>query len=101
MIMLTVSIAVFSIKDRIDTAHLEKISGNAAKVDKDITTVISINMHAEITDVDDIDILKVDDMPPQTTHIFRKIVLLSLGGLSIIVVIVKRGGENERHHKGK
>lgn len=102
VIVFTVSTVVFRVKDRIETARLEKASANVAEVDKNITTITSSNTYVWKIDVDDIP--KADDADPphtQTTHVLRKIMLLSLGGLGIIVIVVRRGGENERHHKGK
>ncbi len=102
VIVFTVSTVVFRVKDRIETARLEKVSENVAEADKSITTVASSNTYVWKIDADDIP--KADDADPphtQTTHVLRKIMLLSLGGLGVIVIIVKRGGENEKHHKSK
>lgn len=98
VIVFTVSTVVFRVKDRIETARLEKVSENVAKADKNITTITSSNTYVWKIDVDDIP--KADDAePPHTTHVLRKIILLSLGGLGVIVIIVKRGGENETCQK--
>ncbi len=94
----------FRAKDNADADYLEKVSKKATETDgvadKSRTTVISINMHTQ--PIDAADFPEINDMEPsRETHILWKIVLLSLVGLGIIVIIVKRGGENEKHHKSK